>query len=117
MMLSNDKNIEALVLLIENTKEYIELQKEYLKFDVTEKIIQLATMLVLAIILFSITIAILLYISLSFIHWISPIIGTAESYAVVAGCHLVLLLIIYGLRKSLIERALTKFIVNILLCK
>lgn len=116
-MLSNDKNIEALVLLIENIREYIGLQKEYLKFDVTEKIIRLATMLVLGVILFSLAVVILLYISQSFIHWMSPIIGTAQSYAVMAGCHLVLLLIIYGLRKPLIERSLTKFIANILLCK
>lgn len=114
-MLSNDKNIETLAQLLENVKEYIGLQKEYLKFDVTEKIIRIASALILAIIIFALTIAMLLYISLAAIHWISPFVGVAGAYAIAAGCFLLITITIYVFRKTWIEKPLAKFIANILL--
>ena len=40
-MLSSDKNVESLARLIETLKDYIGLQKEYLKFDVIDKLVRL----------------------------------------------------------------------------
>lgn len=116
-MLSNDKNIETLAQLIENVKEYIGLQKEYLKFDVTEKIIRLASGFVLVIIIFALTISMLLYISLAAIHWISPFVGVAGAYAIAACSFLLLALAVYVFRKSWIEKPIAKFIAKILLSK
>ena len=42
-MLSSDNNIKALRALIDASKEYIGLQKSYLRLDVTEKLIRLAS--------------------------------------------------------------------------
>ena len=39
-MFSNDRNIETIGQLVEVLKHYIELQKESMKLDVVEKIVQ-----------------------------------------------------------------------------
>ena len=47
-MLSNDKNIESIAKLVETLKDYIVLQKEYLKYDVVEKLVKLSAALLLS---------------------------------------------------------------------
>ena len=69
-MLSSDKNVESVAQLIEVLKDYIGLQKEYLKFDVIDKMVRMLTALTISIILFVLTIAILFYLSLPpYIGW------------------------------------------------
>lgn len=114
-MLSSDKNVETVAQLIEVLKEYIGLQKEYLKFDVIDKMVRLVTALTLAIILLILTIAILFYLSFATVYWMAPATGLAGAFALVAGFFLALLIIIYICRKSMIERPLIRFMTNVLL--
>lgn len=116
-MLSSDKNVESLARLIETLKDYIGLQKEYLKFDVIDKLVRLITALSLAIIMFVLVFAVLFYLSFSVVYWISPVAGMAGAFATVAAMLLVLLIIIFALRKPLITRPLIRFITGILLSK
>lgn len=116
-MLSSDKNVESLARLIETLKDYIGLQKEYLKFDVIDKLVRLITALSLAIIMFVLVFAVLFYLSFSVVYWISPVTGMAGAFAIVAAMLLVLLIIIFALRKPLITRPLIRFITGILLSK
>lgn len=114
-MLSSDKNVESLAQLIEVLKDYIGLQKEYLKFDVIDKLVRLITALTMAIILFILVIAILFYISFATVHWMAPTIGLACAFAIVAAFFLVLLCLVIIFRKACIERPLIRFMTNILL--
>lgn len=116
-MLSSDKNVESLARLIETLKDYIGLQKEYLKFDVIDKLVRLITALSLTIIMFVLVFAVLFYLSFAMVYWISPVTGTACAFAIVAAMLLALLIIIFSLRKPLITRPLIRFITGILLSK
>lgn len=116
-MLSSDKNVESLARLIETLKDYIGLQKEYLKFDVIDKLVRLITALSLTIIMFVLVFAVLFYLSFAMVFWISPVTGTACAFAIVAAMLLALLIIIFALRKPLITRPLIRFITGILLSK
>ena len=40
-MLSSDKNVESIARLVEMLKDYIGLQKEYMKFSVIDKLVRL----------------------------------------------------------------------------
>lgn len=70
-MLSSDKNVESVAQLIEVLKDYIGLQKEYLKFDVIDKMVRMLTALTISIILFVLTIAILFYLSFAAVYWMA----------------------------------------------
>ena len=70
-MLSSDKNIENIVQLIEALKEYFELKKSYLKYDVVDKVVRLTAALALTVIILLLTIAVLFYASFALVYWMS----------------------------------------------
>ena len=47
-MLSSDKNVESIIELIESLKDYIVLKKDYLKYDVVEKMVKLLASILLS---------------------------------------------------------------------
>lgn len=112
-MLSSDKNVESIVQLISVLRKYIGLQKEYLKFGVIDKLVRLLTALTLAVVFLILIVAILLYLSLAAVYWMSPATGMAGAFAIVAAVFLLLLIIVFSLRKPLIEKPLIKFLVNL----
>ena len=114
-MLSSDKNVENITQLIEMVKHNFELRKEYAKLDVVEKIVSLLSAIALAVTLGVILAIILFFISTAFAIWLSRFIGLASSLLAVAGFYLVLLLLVYGSRKSWIERPLVKYLSRLLL--
>lgn len=114
-MLSSDKNVESLAQLIEVLKDYVGLQKEYLKLDFVDKLVRLVTALTLSIILFVLVIAILFYLSFATVYWMAPVIGTATAFAIVAAFFVALLCMVVAFRKKWIERPLIKFMTKTLL--
>ena len=114
-MLSSDKNVESVAQLITVLKDYIGLQKEYLKFDVVDKLVRLVTALTLSIILFILVIAILFYLSFATVYWMAPHTGVACAFAIVAAFFFLLLCLVFSFRKQWIERPLVRFMANTLL--
>lgn len=114
-MLSSDKNIESIVQLIEALKEYAELKKVYIKFDLAAKVVKLFTALALAILLLTLSVAVLFYASFAAVYWMAPAIGTASAFAIVALVFLAALAATVAFRKQWIERPLTKLMAGILL--
>ena len=114
-MLSSDKNVESVAQLIEVLKDYIGLQKEYLKFDVIDKMVRMLTALTISIILFVLTIAILIYLSFAAVYWMAPVTGIAGAYAIVSAFFLLLIVLIVIFRRILIERPLIRFLTKVLL--
>jgi hypothetical protein len=114
-MLSSDKNVETISQLIEMVKHNIELRKEYTKLDVVEKVVRLLSASALALLLTVIIAAILLFASAGAAAWLSQYIGLTQSLFAVAGVYLLLLLVVYGSRKSWIERPLVKYLSRLLL--
>ena len=114
-MFSSDKNVESIAELIEVLKDYIGLQKEYLKLDVIDKIVRLATALTLTIVLLLVGIAVIFYLSFAVVFWLTPLIGTGWAFFLIALAFLVLFLLVCIYRKTWIERPLVRFLADILL--
>ena len=75
----------------------------------------IALIAALALLLTVIIAAILLFASAGAAVWLSQFIGLTQSLFAIAGTYLLLLLIIYGSRKSWIERPLVKYLSRLLL--
>ena len=114
-MFSSDKNVESIAQLIEVLKDYIGLQKEYLKLDVIDKIVRLVTALALTVVLVILGIAVLFYLSFAVAYWLTPLIGTGWAFFLIALAFLVLLLLVFIYRKPWIERPLVRFLADTLL--
>lgn len=117
MMLSSDKNVETIAQLIELLRHYFGLQSEYIKLDVIDKVVRLLTAAALAILFFLISVAIAMFFSLTIAFWLSAYVGMALSFLIMAGIHLLLLLLFIAFRKPWIEKPLVKFLAEILLSK
>lgn len=116
-MLSSDKNVETLAQLIVELRKYIGLQKEYLKFDVIDKVVRLVSSLILAIVFLLLALGIGLFLALSLAFWLADMVGLVVAFAIVAGIFLALSLVVFAFRRPWIERPLVRFMVNILLNK
>jgi hypothetical protein len=114
-MLSSDKNVENIGQLVQLLKNYVELQKEYLKLDVIDKIVRLITALTLTIVLLLLGIAVLFFLSFACVYWLEPLTGTALAFFIIAIFFLALLLLVFLNRKTWIERPLVRFLAGVLL--
>lgn len=114
-MLSSDKNVENIGQLVQLLKNYVELQKEYLKLDVIDKIVRLITALTLTIVLLLLGIAVLFYLSFACVYWLEPLTGTGLAFFIIAIFFLALLILVFLNRKTWIERPLVRFLADILL--
>lgn len=114
-MLSSDKNVETIAQLVEVLKHYFGLQKEYVKLDIIDKVVRLLTAAALAILFFLLLIAVMMFLSFGFAHWLSAYTGMPLAFVVVAALHLILLLLVFAYRKPWIEKPLVKVLAGILM--
>lgn len=114
-MLSSDKNVETVRQLIEALRHYVSTEKEYLKFDVIDKVVRLCTAFTLGVAVLMLVCAVLFYLSFAVVFWMQPSLGTACSFAVVAFFFLVLLVLLVAFRKPWIERPFVRMLARILL--
>ena len=102
-MFPNDKNIEALVRLVENLKRYGELRWESLQLDFVSKMTLLATTLILGAVIFGITALVVVFLSFAAVHFLaSHVGGLAMAYLIVAVGYVVLAFLAYSLRRPLL---------------
>lgn len=116
-MLSGDRNVDSIARLIEALKEYLVLRKEYTKYDAAEKLVRLFSLLAISLIVFTLVVLILFYLSFAAVYCMAPFIGQAWAFAVIAGLFLVILIIVAANRKRWIEKPLVKALAGILLEK
>ena len=114
-MLSSDKNVENIAQLVEVLKNYIGLQKEYVKLDVIDKVVKLVTALTIAIVFIILGVAVLFYLSFAIVHWLEPLTGLGLAYFLIAMLFLVLIILVCVFRKAWIERPLVRFLADTLL--
>ena len=114
-MFSNDKNIDTLQQLIKEVKQYIELQKDYVRIDLVEKLSILIFNFLLILFLGILIIISLFYLSFSLVYILEPHFGFIESYAMVAGGFILLTILIAIFRKQLIMKPLVNFLTKLLL--
>lgn len=114
-MLSSDKNVEMLTQLIEMLKHNIKLRTEYVRLDVTARVVRLFGVATLAVLLFVLLLAVILFASLAVVMWLAEFWGMVTALAAAAGFFALVLLLVYTCRKSWIERPLVRFLSNILM--
>lgn len=112
-MFANDKSIENLSQLFMECKKYILLQKEYLRLEFVEKLTTLLSVLILIMIGIILGMMALFYLSFSMAYIMAPHVGgLTVSFAIITAVILLLLAVIYFLRKRLIVAPLVRFIAD-----
>ena len=115
-MFSTDKTIDNLQTLFTEVKHYVDLQKDYVKLDITHKLTILLSTLILILVLVVLGMIALFYLSFTLAYVLEPQVGgLTTSYAIITGGILLLGALIYGCRQRLIIQPLTNFLANLLL--
>ena len=106
-MFANDKTIDNLQALLTEVKHYVDLQKDYVKLDITHKLTILISILGMIAIF---------YLSFTLAYILEPHVGgLTNSYAIITGSILLIGILVYLLRKRLIIQPLTNFLANLIL--
>lgn len=115
-MFSTDKTIDNLQTLFTEVKHYVDLQKDYVKLDITHKLTILLSTLILILVLVVLGMIALFYLSFTLAYVLEPLVGgLTTSYAIITGGILLLGALIYVCRQRLIIQPLTNFLANLLL--
>ena len=115
-MFTNNKTIDNLQTLFTEVRHYVDLQKDYIKLDITHKLIVLLSTLILILILVVLGMIALFYLSFTLAYVLEPLVGgLTTSYAIITGGILLIGLIIYWCRQQIIIQPLTNFLANLFL--
>lgn len=115
-MFATDKTIDNLQSLFNEVKHYVDLQKDYIKLDITHKLTVLLSTLILILILIVLAMIALFYLSFTLAYILeSHVGGLMNSYAIITGGILFIGVLIYLFRQKLIVRPLTIFLANLFL--
>ena len=112
-MFADDKSIENMQQLFIEFKKYLELQKEYTKLEVTEKLSKLLSTLLLVVIL---GVVVLFHLSFTLVYILAPLVGgLMMSFALITCFHILLIVLLVLFRKKLIIDPTVKLIAELFL--
>lgn len=115
-MFANDKSIDNLEALFKEIKKYIELQGQYIKLDLVEKLTILISTLILICILIVLGMTALFYFSFMLVYTIDSFVNNIiASYAIIGCCILIIGIVIYTLRKKIIFQPMVNFLAKLFL--
>lgn len=115
-MFANENSINNLESLVKEIRKYIELQGQYLKLDVVEKLTVLLSTLILTLVLIILGMMALFYFSFMLVHALAPLVGSLiGSYAVIGSVILLLGVIVYQMRKQWIFQPIVNFLARLFL--
>ena len=115
-MFANDKSIDNLEALFKEIKKYIELQGQYVKLDLVEKLTVLLSTLILILILIILGMMALFYFSFKLDYSLAPLVGSLiGGYAIIGGIVLLLAILIYRMRKQWIFQPMVHFLARLFL--
>ena len=114
-MFANDKSIDNLESLFKEVRKYIELQGQYVKLDLVEKLTILLSTLILILIIIILSMA-LFYFSFMLVYALAPLVGSLiGGYAIIGGVVLLLAILIYRMRKQWIFQPMVHFLARLFL--
>lgn len=115
-MFANDRNIDNIQQLLSELKNYAELQKDYIKLHLVEKLTILFSTLILIFILLVLGFITLFYLSFTLAYILEPYVGgLMASFGIISGSIILFILIIVAFRKRLIVQPLVHFLANLFL--
>ena len=111
-MFADDKSIENMQQLFIEFKKYLELQKEYTKLEVTEKLSKLLSTLLLVLLV----VVVLFHLSFTLVYILAPLVGgLMMSFALITCFHILLIVLLVLFRKKLIIDPTVKLIAELFL--
>lgn len=115
-MFANDRSIDNLEALFKEVKKYVELQGQYIKLDLVEKLTVLLSTLILILILIILGMMALFYFSFMLVYALAPLVGSLiGGYAIIGGVVLLLAILIYRMRKQWIFQPMVHFLARLFL--
>lgn len=115
-MFLKENSINNFKQLFAEVKKYLDLQKEYAKLELTEKLSILISTLVMGGIILAVGTIALLYLSFALAYKLADYVGgMGTSLTIIASVLLILLLIVYLSRKKLIINPVINFLARLFL--
>ena len=115
-MFADDKSIENMQQLFIEFKKYLELQKEYTKLEVTEKLSKLLSTLLLVLLVVILGVVVLFHLSFTLVYILAPLVGgLMMSFALITCFHILLIVLLVLFRKKLIIDPTVKLIAELFL--
>ena len=109
-MFADDKSIENFQQLFFEFKKYLELQKEYTKLELTEKLTILLSTLIMIVILIILGMVALFYLLFALAYVLEPLVGgLMASFAIIAGINILIMALVIIFRKQLIISPMVNF--------
>ena len=91
-MFADDKSIENFQQLFFEFKKYLELQKEYTKLELTEKLTILLSTLIMIVVLIILGMVALFYLLFALAYVLEPLVGgLMVSFAIIAGINVLIM--------------------------
>jgi hypothetical protein len=117
-MESTNEPLDNFQQLYVDVKKYVELQAEYIKVDLVEKLTILLSTLVIITIIIVLVIAALFYCFFALAYALEPILGSLSiSFGIISGFYVLLIAVFVLFRKQIVINPLVKFLSKLFLSK
>ena len=117
-MFSNSKNIESIGKLLLEFKKYLELQKEFVKLDATEKMTVILSAILIVTVLLLLGSIVLLFLTFALAYYLGDVLGSLSlGFGLISAFILLLTVIFYLNRNRMVIQPMARFITKLILTK
>ena len=117
-MFSNSKNIESIGKLLLEFKKYLELQKEFVKLDATEKMTVILSAILIVTVLLLLGSIVLLFLTFALAYYLGDVLGSLSlGFGLIYAFILLLTVIFYLNRNRMVIQPMARFMTKLILTK
>ena len=117
-MFSNSKNIESIGKLLLEFKKYLELQKEFVKLDATEKMTVILSAILIVTVLLLLGSIVLLFLTFALAYYLGDVLGSLSlGFGLISAFILLLTVIFYLNRYRMVIQPMARFMTKLILTK
>lgn len=117
-MISNSKNIESIGKLLLEFKKYLELQKEFVKLDATEKMTVILSAILIVTVLLLLGSIVLLFLTFALAYYLGDVLGSLSlGFGLISAFILLLTVIFYLNRNRMVIQPMARFMTKLILTK
>ena len=117
-MFSNSKNIESIGKLLLEFKKYLELQKEFVKLDATEKMTVILSVILIVTVLLLLGSIVLLFLTFALAYYLGDVLGSLSlGFGLISAFILLLTVIFYLNRNRMVIQPMARFMTKLILTK
>ena len=117
-MFSNSKNIESIGKLLLEFKKYLELQKEFVKLDATEKMTVILSAILIVTVLLLLGSIVLLFLTFALAYYLGDVLGSLSlGFGLISAFILLLTVIFYLNRNRMVIQPMARFMTKLNLTK